>query len=260
MAGKMARPSQKKMPRPLELMPQHLDWFMENGLDLRLFFSSANSHFRKATDLSKTLDKGKLKKKEELMDRYLFSCRSAASINWKIANGLRERRNEFLKANPRVSPAGYDALVGSIESHARRCETISTKYEKQYEKRHGEKRAPYGAIMIDTQEKRELVRSAIYASLEKLGLRRGIESTAVARKSRTPKPSSRNLPGARKGTGEPLETAELTAEIAKLKEERKKLKEVASFPGVKERDVAGEIRELTLEINRLRKQRESKGT
>lgn len=242
--------------KPFELMPQHLDWFMENGLDLRLFLSSANGHYAKAQKISRALQNRNLKKLEGEMDRYLFSCRSASSMNWRIANGLLEKKEQFLRKNPRVSKSGYDRLVESIEARAKKCERISTRYEKLYEKRYGSKRKQYESILKSASENKEAIRSAIYASLEKLGIEpKGADTSAytVARKSHAiEKPPSRRLPGQKESPGQ-HRIAEREKEIRKLAKKRDALAKEAE-KGI--RNVAQELRRLNREIARLRKQRE----
>ncbi len=151
MRQKMLKKTKKEQSaKPVKITPTLLDWFSENGIDLRLHLTVVNGHVRKAKGVEKVLGRKSLKRAEAEMDKYLNSYRSASSKIMKIVGSLSDPaiRKKFLAENKRITAKRYDAMLESLKKRSSRYERLALKYEKAYEKKYRRKRPVYERIHL----------------------------------------------------------------------------------------------------------------
>lgn len=156
----LAKKRRKQRPKPMELMPSHLDFFEQNGLDIRLELGAARGHAGSAREAEGSLARKSLARAQGKMDDYLQEYRAAERALLKIVLKMTEPgvRAKFLATFKNVSPEEYDARVDKLAARADRYGRRAWTYERMYAKKYGKQRPEYASMLLARKEARRIAR------------------------------------------------------------------------------------------------------
>ena len=180
----MAGHSQKTAEKKAEFYPNHLDWFVSKGIDVRLALTSLKRHEQGAEEYGKVLRRKSLKVCQSEMDGYLREYRAAESGMRNLAIRLSDPKlkEKFLSENKTISSEKYDSVVEGMRRKAAALQKLAWAYEKQYADNHGGPRQEYSAHLLVRDIARQL-REEMEKNEGKIPaspIRRGTERPAFA--------------------------------------------------------------------------------